>query len=1533
MEAKNNRVVRCPVCEAEVRRGIGARNHLWGDHRGEIATLNSQVLLELGLYMCTESECGQGPFVGRGGLARHRGVHIRSRAQQIHSVSYSTSFINMNAEDDNSSADHGRENRQDLPAILQPDDDTIEQDMDNDSIISCPDQEMVDANNVSDIACTICISTIMIGQPQVTLNCEHKYHRECIDEWAIRQTNCPNCRAPFHSGLAFEGDSKEVVINYDQQQLAYRPNEEEDRALAERLQADAENVAPIPDVVDTMVTRLQQVCGISVNGQRQRWRVRMNGMNAGYGQTYSRVYIPLIVEAVVRSQETPLRYNPYETTNLIDMISEQLFNTVVTEIMAEINPTSILNELIDGAERNSWVRAGDVHVYSQLYIPAGRQEDIIDSIDIHTCDQLYQTVIQHIQQHQIQSPQIQSQPQPQPQPQTQPQTQPQSQLLMQQPQTQPNSHVEMKRAEWVNGNQNSMFLRTWAHNKCLRRVPKTAQPVVNAGFATLLRDYLQVGQNVRSREACKAMENILLYQSQALNQQTYTNIHHAARQDEENVQTQLSQHVQTVVDEMRNAQEARSNVHQNGENVQRNENKQQAAERKARRVVNMVQAGHISKANQMFGKVTVGTIDEAAEQKIASLNPPASLPTYQIPNNKLQPVVFEEELLMKVLAQCDTGVGLGPSKTSIEFLRQFAESSAENRRLMMDFLQCVANNRLTQEEMQESPRHVFTPLLLTRLVLLITGEKSRNVFCEEAIMKVIVTYEWMLARVSVTKALGYLSLGVGAKAGCELLTKAVWMAIENVTNDNVYHQCSTQALEEIASGGLTIERRKQLWQMPCLVKMDQTNCFNTCDRNMLRACMTSEEIQHMGPMTQLLTAAPRPYVYEAKGEWKVSFFEKGNNQGNPMAAAGASLVNAYLIGQAARYVIENEQAFQQHAEDHSCKPSAGTFISSVIDDCVQVLPFGLQVIYKRKLSELAQEHGLSFSHDKTKVMPLAATTSTNVMYEQLTEQEKNWMASMMEIPVQTGTQQSTVVPTVIIVGCPFASPSTDGTQMELINAHIDKVVQESIDKLKEMEKAKTPLEILDRQIRAQSGTMVTHLCRMVDPNIMMPHCKKLDEAVEQIIMKYTGTASLTSQQKQQLHLPLQMGGFGYQSAQVFCHYASYASWAQLAPQLMQLKEMNANTSMPGVAWRQASVETLRQVATYEAKDPWLPYNTSDAAFWSKYQNMVEDYANRGRKLRLQRQLTKMRHKQIATRMVEQATGLERARLASINARGAAMWLAQTPTKERQMSNTFFIISWRFRMGLPLFRKKATICRNGCRQELVGRYHVMQCKALNKRGKNKRHDALLQRLVKYLRWCEVIVSVEQHGWTGPEEKDDNKRPDTIWRPFTGRPVITDMKVVCPMTASGIPLSQNIISLTRTVENNTSQKYSLIEIQNRGRTLTACVETTGAQGVELRKLMRLARNSWVETRVAGMREIGGTRTSKEWFKTATREMEKTSADMAVLLQKWNAAIAIREQANSMHRFDVHNVSGRANWVEENQVLDIEEVLRQAGRLRQW
>ena len=48
--------------------------------------------------------------------------------------------------------------------------------------------------NNYDNLCSICLIDFKKEEKIIKLNCNHMYHKECIEKWFLKNSNCPFCR-------------------------------------------------------------------------------------------------------------------------------------------------------------------------------------------------------------------------------------------------------------------------------------------------------------------------------------------------------------------------------------------------------------------------------------------------------------------------------------------------------------------------------------------------------------------------------------------------------------------------------------------------------------------------------------------------------------------------------------------------------------------------------------------------------------------------------------------------------------------------------------------------------------------------------------------------------------------------------------------------------------------------------------------------------------------------------------------------------------------------------------------------------------------------------------------------------------------------------------------------------------------------------------------------------------------------------------------------------------------------------------------
>lgn len=62
-----------------------------------------------------------------------------------------------------------------------------------------------------DNICSICLEE----SPDVITQCNHQFHKSCLDEWLKIRTNCPLCRSVFSSEFKIKGIYNKFIVNDD----------------------------------------------------------------------------------------------------------------------------------------------------------------------------------------------------------------------------------------------------------------------------------------------------------------------------------------------------------------------------------------------------------------------------------------------------------------------------------------------------------------------------------------------------------------------------------------------------------------------------------------------------------------------------------------------------------------------------------------------------------------------------------------------------------------------------------------------------------------------------------------------------------------------------------------------------------------------------------------------------------------------------------------------------------------------------------------------------------------------------------------------------------------------------------------------------------------------------------------------------------------------------------------------------------------------------------------------------------------------
>jgi hypothetical protein len=75
------------------------------------------------------------------------------------------------------------------------DDDLAEQIDDEDEDVNLEYFGLNIQHAVREDVCSVCISTINVGDECIITDCNHMFHLDCINPWLNNHHTCPNCRA------------------------------------------------------------------------------------------------------------------------------------------------------------------------------------------------------------------------------------------------------------------------------------------------------------------------------------------------------------------------------------------------------------------------------------------------------------------------------------------------------------------------------------------------------------------------------------------------------------------------------------------------------------------------------------------------------------------------------------------------------------------------------------------------------------------------------------------------------------------------------------------------------------------------------------------------------------------------------------------------------------------------------------------------------------------------------------------------------------------------------------------------------------------------------------------------------------------------------------------------------------------------------------------------------------------------------------------------------------------------------------------
>jgi hypothetical protein len=73
--------------------------------------------------------------------------------------------------------------------------------------------QIVETTNENLNQCSVCLENINVGESCVTLECNHKFHVQCIERWCERHNTCPVCRHQIEEPQQNVQRTQRIIVN------------------------------------------------------------------------------------------------------------------------------------------------------------------------------------------------------------------------------------------------------------------------------------------------------------------------------------------------------------------------------------------------------------------------------------------------------------------------------------------------------------------------------------------------------------------------------------------------------------------------------------------------------------------------------------------------------------------------------------------------------------------------------------------------------------------------------------------------------------------------------------------------------------------------------------------------------------------------------------------------------------------------------------------------------------------------------------------------------------------------------------------------------------------------------------------------------------------------------------------------------------------------------------------------------------------------------------------------------------------------
>ena len=371
-------------------------------------------------------------------------------------------------------------------------------------------------------------------------------------------------------------------------------------------------------------------------------------------------------------------------------------------------------------------------------------------------------------------------------------------------------------------------------------------------------------------------------------------------------------------------------------------------------------------------------------------------------------------------------------------------------------------------------------------------------------------------------------------------------------------------------------------------------------------------------------------------------------------------------------------------------------------------------------------------------------------------------------------------------------------------------------------------DITDRRMPAQVAFTLLRMCaiplvlywmRTSPPSASATLADEFDELVAQAASSILAIPTIPTLARQQLTLPVSMGGFGLRSMSQLADAAWISAQAQAARYAVHLLD-NGRPSEATRAPLEECLDRLNKKIGHQA----LPYYAAD--FWAKF---VEKPAGPGMQKEIMTFVLERMRNQITGSPSVEHNAEEQARWVAVSAQHAGLWITTTPSHYLfRITSEHYRTAARIRLGLAPHEDIRT-CQ--CGWSLTHEpLHFLNCKHLF--GHNTlRHNRVVNTLTRVALMLHTEVMTEQ-----VVDHKDGSRVDAVFF-FRAKPAMIDVTVVNPLANTYVPKAAVPLGAAKFRERQKNQKYEDRAREAKALFFPFVVEATGGLGPQAEVFIRL------------------------------------------------------------------------------------------------